>query len=483
MPIIPECFNYLKDKAIGEWHESYRFKDKETDDYIHPIRRGMLLLRVETGSKRAMYWIYNIQDAILFNEFVGMTLKAEAHEIIISPRCRLFFDIDLALDEFQKHEFAEHYGFILTEQNESEAMDEIGKIISSVFKDSVLISLEEHGVDIDNDLSGFDYMFSMRNRETDNDGYKISIHLITNIMIPLKACSAIVKHIKSEVICDNIDVLGIDDQMVNALINSIDETQYRRHGSLGLPYGTKQTTHRVCTNWIYKDYDIPNQRYLITIEDQFVIHDIDLGEYNIANDVNHAGSEANPEFVKRALCGVSNIADYNPRVWDINASILKRSTMYVKRYAPSMCSMCNRVHDNDNTLFLIFNSEKGIASWKCARKPEMRPIVFYQEEDTESAESVEAFAFKFAKRKSQPTPQTKQKPSPYISECEREDIEAFSMKHSVPKKVKGESISDPFDRAPYKPKQSFMNRSPIAKKYVDDHIECTGEEYDESDIE
>ena len=491
MPIIYECFNFLKQNAIGKWFETYRIKDKDTDAYLNPIHRGMVLLRVETDTKRAFYWIYNLQDSIAFNEFVGFQMKAEAHELILSPQCRLFYDIDLALDEFQKHEFAEHYEVDLSDGKENLSMDEIGKQLAIVFKDATLISLEEHGIDIETDLVGFDYMHTMRNRRLNDDGFKISIHLITNLILPLNACSAIVSHIKSEVMQHNIEVLGINEDMVDTLIESIDETQYRRHGSLGLPYGTKSSSFGKITNWIYRDYSIPNQNYFITIEDQFSIRDIDLTEYNIDEPSNYSGVEANPDFVQEALKHVKNIKDYNPRVWDLNASVLKRSTMYVKRYAPSMCSICKRTHDSDNTLFLIFNSEKGVASWKCARMPEMKPIIFYHTDDTNAnndVDAVEAFASKYSKCKpiiKKCATQTISNPVPVqISNYTNDvDIEVFRTKHSKKKTIAtNNDLADPFEKAPFKKQKSFIRRNPLPKKISEDHSNYNlGIEYEDDE--
>ena len=476
MPIIHECFNFLKQNAIGKWFETYRIKDKDTNAYLNSIHRGMVLLRVETDTKRAVYWIYNLQDSIAFNEFVGLQMKAEAHELILTSHCRLFYDIDLALDEFQKHEFAEHYAVDLSDGQENLSMDEIGKQLAIVFKDATLISLEEHGIDIETDLVGFDYMHTMRNRRLNEDGFKISIHLITNLILPLNACSAIVSHIKSEVMEKNIKVLGINEDMVDTLIESIDETQYRRHGSLGLPYGTKTTSFGKITNWIYRDYSIPNQNYFITIEDQFSIRDIDLTEYNIDEPSSYSGVEANPDFVQEALKHVKNIKDYNPRVWDLNASVLKLSTMYVKRYAPSMCSICKRTHDSDNTLFLIFNSDKGVASWKCARMPEMKPIVFYHTDNANNdMDAVEAFASKYSKfkpiiKKRASQPITNSEPVRIFNDANNVDIEEFRAKHSKIKTIEtNNDLTDPFEQAPFKRQRSFIRRNPLPKQISKDH--------------
>lgn len=378
MPILQSCYSFLQQNAIGKWFESYTMKNKD-DDYLYPIQRGMCLLRVEIKTQRVFYWLYNIDDAIRFNEFVGMKLKAEAHEVILTSRVKLFYDIDLKLDEFEKHELMDHFGFDSSVTSEMQIMNEIAKRLAIVFKDATLISLEENGLDIDTDLNGFDWMYTLRNRPISNDGFKISIHLITNLIVSLKACCAISKHIKEDIIKSNIEVLGINDSISELLVESIDQMQYRPRGSLSLPYGTKQVDNIDYTNWIYKNYNIPGQRYFITIEDQFSIREIDLSGYNIIDKISYK-NEACPKFVNEALQHVNNIKDYNPHVWDINSSILKGSTMFVKRYAPSMCSICERIHDNDNTLFLIFNSEYGIASWKCARQSNMKPIIFYRQE-------------------------------------------------------------------------------------------------------
>jgi hypothetical protein len=397
MAIIPSCAEFLAENAIGQWFETYRFKNE--DDYIHPVNRDMVLLRVELGAKRAFYWIYNIKDAIEFNQYVGITLKGEAHEILISNSCRFFYDIDLKLDATEQQDFAEHYGY----ENETDAtMNAISHHLANVFQKATLISLEEHDNDLDDELYGFDWMYTTRNRRSE-DGFKISIHLITNIFVSLRACAAIAEDVKLHAIEENVELLGISASIAHKLCESIDETQYRLRGSLGLPFGTKQSNGSYCTNFIQKEYGIPNQYYLITIEDPFTVKTTNLSKYNIV-ERSTIGKKANPQFVQKALQHVNNIPDYNPRVWDLQTSILKRSTMFVKRYAPSHCSICKRDHDNDNTLFLIFNSDYGIASWKCARMPSMKPIIFFQdtsfqvsaeEADDEPDNDLDAFMNKF----------------------------------------------------------------------------------------
>lgn len=463
MPIIAECNAYLTTNATGVWYETYRLKDPKTENYMYPTQRDMIVLRVE-GSKnrRAFYWMYNIQDAINFNQFVGLKLKMEAHEVIITPRCRMFYDIDLKLTEYQKSELAESMNVELTDTNEDMVMQQIGKRLGVVFKEATLISLEDHGI-IESELAGFDWLSTMRNRPLVDDGYKISIHIITNLMLSLKACAAIADHVKSGVLSDkdNIEVLMINEDIAELLIDSIDTTQYHRNGSLSLPFGTKMCDTGVSTNWIYREYDVANQQYFITAEDMFAIQDLDLSEYNIANDASYSGEAADPHFVSEALKHVSNIKDYSARVWDISTSMLRKSTMYVKRYASSLCSVCDRVHDNDNTLFLIFNSERGTASWKCARRPDMKPIVFYQADaQLDDEPDLDAFAQKhqpYASSRTTPSQPVESKPSKQKNKQHQqgafatEDSEAFAKRYSTLPMVSIVDLEDPSDIAPPKP--------------------------------
>lgn len=377
MPIHPKCCEFLESHATGTWHESYCLINKNEDTFIHTIQRNTIVLRVELNKKRAFYWFYNTRDAIAFNEFVSFKLRTEAHEIIITNRCRLFYDIDLKLNEFEKNELAERFGIYINEYNQIEVMEYIAMRFAEVFKNATIFSLEEHGIYEDEYLKNFDWMATMRNRPLQDDGFKISIHLITNIMAPVKVCAAIIKNVKHEIIQKNHKYLDIDDYIADMLCNSIDANPCKFRGSLSLPFGTKQTETGEYHNIIKQDYDIPNQRFFLTIEDQYVIGDLDFGQYNVECNLPNS-DPPDSEFVSRALQHLNNIPDYSEDVWDIKSSLLKKSFMYVKRRRPSNCSLCERVHDNDNTLFLAFNSALKIASWKCTHN-EAKLQVFYKE--------------------------------------------------------------------------------------------------------
>lgn len=488
MAIIPDCVDFLNNNATGKWFETYTMKNKETNDFIHPITKETTLLRVELKQKRAFYWLLNANDAIRFSEYIGLTLKGEAHEIFTRRNCRFFYDIDLVLDEIEKHEIAHRYGFMIDPSNEMEVMNEVGKRLSYVLKEATLISMEEHGID-SNELKGFDWLFTMRNRQLPGDSFKISIHLITNLFIPLRGCAAIAAHVKGDVLLSNTTVLNINEDIANMLLEAIDDTQYRFRGSLSLPYGTKISNAREYSNWIYKQYDVPNQRYLLTLVDRFSLVDINLANYNISQDVQLL-PEANPDFVEEALTHVSKIPDYDPRVWDIKNSILRRSTMFVKRYASSYCSVCERTHDNDNTLFLIFNSDWGTAAWKCIRSPGMKPIVFFKTAPKDESHQqiddvdVESFESKFAAPKSKPRElaaiSSRQKPI----DVSEDNVDAFAKIYATPRfhtDSNKDKIDDPYDKFIQPRKQKTPNPKIASEHYTNDstHLPCS--EYNSDD--
>ncbi|GMF12420.1 unnamed protein product [Phytophthora lilii] len=72
---------------------------------------------------------------------------------------------------------------------------------------------------------------------------------------------------------------------------------------------------------------------------------------------------------------------------------LKGNFVYVKRTGPSHCSVCDRIHESDDTMLLIFNEEKQCAWWKCTHAPkETKAIRWYGRGKTETSVDEDAFA-------------------------------------------------------------------------------------------
>ncbi|KAG7394180.1 hypothetical protein PHYBOEH_005574 [Phytophthora boehmeriae] len=155
MAVLPKCCSYLRQHATGKWHETFRLKQPDSDKYMHPIQKDTLVLRVE-ADKRAFYWIYDTQDAINFSQYVGLTLKLEAHELLVVPYCRMFYDIDMRLSTRQKAILLASMN--ITAANEVAAMKQASLLLADVFKEATIISLEEHGIDRDSELVGFDWL-------------------------------------------------------------------------------------------------------------------------------------------------------------------------------------------------------------------------------------------------------------------------------------------------------------------------------------
>lgn len=365
MPIIADIHKWLSKNARGKWFETSRFKNKDTGEYLHKIERNMILARVEIDSDeriiRAFYWLYSIEDAMKLNEFVSHNMKSEVHEVILSTKTRFFIDFDLKVDST----LFQIYGLQQNQKN----LDNIGFNIATLLNQLFLCSLQEHGIDTETEMETYDWMFTMRNRED-----KLSIHFITNILISLEHSMAISTDMKKIIIQDPSQ-FDIDNQMATIVHDSIDTTQYRHHGSLSLPFGIKRGKY---VNRIKKQYDSPNQLYFITIPDSTTIRNADLSQYGVIQRKVQSYA-ADQEFVNKALEQIHLIPDYSKECWDLESSKLKGSTMYLRRMEPSYCSVCDRTHDSDNTLFIMFNSDIGIASWKCARAFEEKPKIFYRE--------------------------------------------------------------------------------------------------------
>ena len=127
----------------------------------------------------------------------------------------------------------------------------------------------------------------------------------------------------------------------------------------------------------------------ITIPDSLSLRNINLKQYGVFEKKIFSG-EVNADFVKSAMEHINSIPDYSSDIWDVQSSRIKGNTMYLRRMQSSYCSICNKDHDNDNTMFIIFDSERAIAKWKCI-KSDCLPKIFYREEPPINFEQFENF--------------------------------------------------------------------------------------------
>ena len=347
------------------FHSTYSFKKKDGEGYLHPIR-GCSLLRVEYGDDvRRFFWIYNKDVADNFVKYVN-SLKIEAHEMIMPTKSRFFLDIDLEIDNDNKETLIQQ---LLNEDlsNDLYQLDILSTKLIDIYATAIKYSLEEHSID-SNEI-GFDYCATTRNRKN-----KISIHLITNMILSHSENKALAADIK-EMLSIYKDNLDLDDYCSDLLANAVDSKQYRKHGSLALPYGWKKGAQTI----ISKQWAIPNQSYWLTRSDEWIasVDDVIHTNYDIKTVSEYSNQNASNDFITAALQHVSNIPIYDPMYFDIKNLRGEGCFRRPSRIAPSHCSVCDKKHERDHNLLLIFNEEKGFATWKCNRSPESKAKRFY----------------------------------------------------------------------------------------------------------
>jgi hypothetical protein len=103
-------------------------------------------------------------------------------------------------------------------------------------------------------------------------------------------------------------------------------------------------------------------------------------------------AESSKEFIDKAIQKISKIPDYDPSKFDVYGRAPKGNFVYVKRTGSSHCSVCDRIHESDDSMLLIFNEEKQCAWWKCTHAPkEIKASRWYGRGKTEISVDVDAF--------------------------------------------------------------------------------------------
>lgn len=363
---VAECIQWLKGNSKSmTFHATHKFKKADEEGYLHSLR-GCSLLRVEFGNDiRRFFWIYNKDVADRFVEYINFSLKIEAHEMIMPTKCRFFLDIDLELDLDDKEHIIEQ---LLNEDVSGDVyqLDSLSNKLIDIYATAIKYSLEDHSIDATE--IGFDYCATIRNRED-----KISIHLITNMILSHAENKAIAGSVK-EMLNDYQENLKLDDYSATMLSKAIDDKQYRKHGSLALLHGWKKGVQST----IAKDWVVPNQSYWLTRSDEWIANVDDIiTNYDIKTVSQYSNKEASNDFISAALQHVGSIPIYDPKYFDIERLRGEGCFRRPARTSPSHCSVCDKKHDRDHNLVLIFNEEQGFATWKCNRSPESKAKRFY----------------------------------------------------------------------------------------------------------
>ena len=384
---------FLKTNTRSKWEQTYKIKD-ENDKYLHPLTGLSILLRVEYSTIRAFFWFYSILDANKFIRYVHEEQHVEAHEVIIhTNRIKLFFDIDLHLTDTELQDLIDFYSELSEESGLT--IDDVARHLAHLYYEATLASLESNGNDLHELQNECDMMFSTRNRNITEDTFKISIHLITNIVCSVEQCRAIVADVKSNVLFDPVEYrLDVPEDHIEKIANGIDLQPYHRHGSLALPGGRKIVDGVEYINEIQQHFQWRGEENFITRIDS-VIANINLNEYGVAHSSPFESTkEVSKEYVEQVLKYLHKIPNYDQSDWDIEASSMKGCVMRLRRMAPSYCPNCDRTHDNDNTLLIIFNEEKGLGFWKCDHAKTIKSKLFYKEDRVD--DELEAFSQRYS---------------------------------------------------------------------------------------
>ncbi len=394
--LINKTKNYLRDNAKGQWYQSYKIKDGNTDGFMHQLSGIVMLIRVNYPEMLGFFWMYKMADAHILIDYVHKNLHLEAHEIIINDRIKLFYDIDMEITDSELQDMIDYYEEYSNETDLT--IDDVARHLAHLYFDATLASLEEHGNDLEQMQNIVDIMYTTRNRPiSNNDKFKISIHLITNIVCNIQECKAIVEHVRNSILY-HPDEYGLEypDNYCEMIVNAIDVQPYHRFGSLAIHGGRKIVNNVEYINQIQQQFQLKSEEPFITRFDN-VPTNISFREYNVVTTYNNnSNTTVSKEFIDAVLSHIHKIPYYNANDWDLDAATYKGRTAIVKRLNPSYCEICERQHDLDNTLILVFNEEWQIGAWKCMHNRNIKSRIFFR--DYKNDNDLDQFAETFGRK-------------------------------------------------------------------------------------
>lgn len=383
--LINRTKNYLREHAEANWYQSYRIKESGTDTYCHDLNGLDMIIRVNfqevTNSNQTnmygFYWLYNMNDVHLLIQYVHEQLKLEAHEIIVKPTIKLFYDIDMQLTQTDLTRMIDYYGEYSGEYDLD--INDVARHLANLYFDATLASLVEHGNDIEQLQMSADMMYTSRNRAVNQSKYKLSIHVITNIVCSIEQCRAVVEDVKNNILHNPQDHdLDYDEASHELIINAIDVQPYHKLGSLAITGGRKVVDGVEHVNELQQSFQLHTEEPFITRID-VVSNKINFSQYPVTISYSgDVGGVVSPEFVKQVYEYIHKVPYFNHSDWDLDAASYKGCVAIIRRVHPSFCAICERQHDLDNTLMIVFNEERGTGAWKCLRARDVKAKVFYR---------------------------------------------------------------------------------------------------------
>ncbi|KAG7375174.1 hypothetical protein PHYPSEUDO_002908, partial [Phytophthora pseudosyringae] len=235
----------------------------------------------------------------------------ECHEVFIGqdPRIKMFFDIENVIP-------TEAYDLMTRWLNGDDS--DIAKMVSEDVINAMKFALEEVDECYEMYESHIDYAIASRSREID-DGMKLSYHVITNVVMRVSECKALVKLIKENYIsCINAKRPdGYMDMLCGK--STLDTNPYRKNGSLSLPGGSKD----VHTLTMVQPFKTKMNQHLLDLDGCNSVHqftdDLQL-KPNVSD--REAFEESSSDFIKKALAKLDSerVPAYDPSSMDLYAN-------------------------------------------------------------------------------------------------------------------------------------------------------------------
>lgn len=273
---------------------------------------------------------YNIANKLL--EFVNNN-QLEAHEVFTHnhKKFKVFFDIDI--------------------ENPKEYYSDIEGVDDSLFTIQLYVYnyIECLKEVINNDKFTFRYTYRIK---TDSNGNikKFGIHIITDLIIDN------ISKIKSLIDLMKNNLKDSNNNIKKYLYNFIDSSPYSYNKSLSLPNGFKNGIQSKCNDIIINNDNF----YFITHTYDFYT---DLSNFITIKKPDIQSFDISTDFIDIIRSNYYKI----PEIDSFMERKINNNFINFKRLTPALCSICNVIHDNENSLYIILNPEKQTAFYNCLR--------------------------------------------------------------------------------------------------------------------
>ncbi len=290
----------------------------------------------------------NYDDAINLLKYVNNNLKLEAHEVFTKNhnQFKVFFDIDIEKPQL----------YISDDENYN---DEEFTVMMYIYK---YFNALQKTIN-----KSCNFVHSYRIKKENDIITKIGIHIITDLNVndisDIKILIDLMKNNMQKSECN----------ITKYLSNYIDTSPYCYNKSLALPFGYKNNIKSKCD---MPDELIDYKSYFITKTYEFQTNLTDyLSKFKKEQKLDCSISS---DFINNVRNSYKKI----PEIESFTERNIKSNFINFKRLQPSLCSICNITHDNENSLYIILNNETKTAYYNCLRNTyKLKSKLLYSEQE------------------------------------------------------------------------------------------------------